>query len=112
MEEDVTSAFAGRRAPQMPARAEVALVDMQRDARLELADVGGALRLLLGPERGLRRPIGPVVRTERERPGVIAPAPALPIRKIAAAHHPILARNRPGAAHPERRRGGDGVDSG
>jgi hypothetical protein len=93
MGEDVTSVLAGRRAPEVPARAKVALVDMQRDSRLELADIGGPLRLLLGPESGLWRPIGPPVRTERERAGVVAPASAPPLWKVAPAHHPILARN-------------------
>jgi hypothetical protein len=108
---NVHSVLAGRRAPQVPARAKVALVGIQRDSRLEPLDIGGAKRLLLGAENGLGRPIGPPVRTERERSGVIAPAPAPPLWKVATAHHPILARNRPGAAHPERRLGGGGEDS-
>jgi hypothetical protein len=104
--------LAGRRAPQVPARAKVALVGIQGDSRLEPADIGGAERLLLGPETGLGRPVGAPVRTEGERSGVIAPAPAPTLWKVAAAHHPILARNWLGAAHPESRLGGGGEDSG
>ena len=87
----VYSVLAGRRAPQVPAGAKVALVRMQRDARLEPADIGGAQRVLLGREDGLGCPIGAPVRTERERPVVIAPLPATALWKVAAAHHPILA---------------------
>ena len=108
----ICSVLAGGRAPQVPARAKVALVGIQRDSRLDPADIGGAQRLLLGPEYRLGCPISAPVRTEGERSGVIAPAAALPLWKVAAAHHLILVRIRRGAVHPERGLGGGRVDGG
>jgi len=78
----------------VPTRAEVALVHVEVDPRLEVLHTCRAKSLILGGEHGFGRSICPPMRSESEWPHLVGPAMLPSPWAVSSAHLSILPARR------------------